>query len=246
MTTTDLIDQEAIASFFDEGYITEVIAEVKSGKEATVYCCKTAPHHAVPYFALKLYKSRTHRTFKNDSVYQEGRFGTGSRLGRAMTKGSAKGRKTKFNFWIVNEFTTLTTLFAAGAAVPEPIASGENGLLMAFVGTDDDAAEPLYRAHVARDALPALFDQAIATIKLMLSCHVVHADLSPYNILLHAGRLVVIDFPQAVDPRQNSQAEMLLRRDVDNVCSFFKRKGYVCDADAVATDIWHRYQRIKQ
>lgn len=245
MTTPDLIDPETIASFFDEGYITDVIAEVKSGKEAIVYCCKAAPHHDVPYFALKLYKSREHRTFKNDSVYQEGRFGTGTRLGRAMTKGSAKGRSTKFNFWIVNEYTTLGTLFAAGAPVPQPITSGENGLLMAFVGADGEAAEPLYRARVPRDALPALFEQATAAIGLMLSCHVVHADLSPYNILLHDGRLVIIDFPQAVDPRQNGQAEMLLRRDVLNVCGYFIRKGYACDADAVATDIWERYQRVK-
>lgn len=245
MTIVELIDPDSIASFFDEGYITEVLSEVKSGKEATVYCCKAAPHHDVPYFALKLYKSRAHRTFKNDSVYQEGRFGTGTRLGRAMTKGSVKGRNTKFNFWIVNEYTTLGTLFAAGAAVPQPITHGENGLLMTFVGTDDDAAEPLYRAKVPRNALPALFDQAISAISLMLSCHIVHADLSPYNILFHDGRLVIIDFPQAVDPRQNSQAEMLLRRDVVNVCGYFTRKGYVCDADEVATDIWQRYQRVK-
>jgi RIO kinase 1 len=241
----DLIDPTAIASFFDEGFITEVLFAVKSGKEATVYCCKAGSHHPVPYFALKHYKPLEHRNFRIDSVYLEGRFGTGSRLGRAMTKGTGKGRDAKFGFWIGNEFETLGRLFAAGADVPEPIAIGETGLLQSFIGTEDAAALPLYQAVVPRDSRQDLFDQAMANIKLMLSLHIVHGDLSPYNILLHNNRLVIIDFPQAVDPRMNSQAETLLVRDVVNVCTYFKRLGLKIDGAALAADLWRRYQRAE-
>jgi RIO kinase 1 len=35
--------QEALEHFFTEGLITEVLHVVKSGKEATVYCCQAHP-----------------------------------------------------------------------------------------------------------------------------------------------------------------------------------------------------------
>ena len=37
------------------------------------------------------------------------------------------------------------------------------------------------------------------------------------------GRRTIIDLPQAVDPRQNSQAELLLERDLANVVRYFAR-----------------------
>jgi RIO kinase 1 len=79
----------------------------------------------------------------------------------------------------------------------------------------------------------------------MLSLHIVHGDLSPYNILLHDNRLVIIDFPQAVDPRKNGQAEMLLVRDVTNVCAYFKRQGLKVDGAEVGADLWQRYSRAR-
>ncbi len=49
-----------------------------------------------------------------------------------------------------------------------------------------------------------------------------HGDLSPYNVLVHDGRLVLIDLPQAVDLVGNPQGFAFLRRDCDNICTWFR------------------------
>jgi RIO kinase 1 len=71
---------------------------------------------------------------------------------------------------------------------------------------------------------------------------VVHADLSPYNILVWEERLVFIDFPQAVDPVAHPAGMGLLQRDVDNVATWFSRKGVPVDPGAVVaelvTELW--------
>ena len=63
----------------------------------------------------------------------------------------------------------------------------------------------------------------------MLRNNVVHGDLSPFNILYHGGRVWMIDFPQAVDPRSNRNAYGLLTRDLEHVCQFFAKFGVQSD-----------------
>ena len=58
-----------------------------------------------------------------------------------------------------------------------------------------------------------------------------HGDLSPYNVLVHEGRVVLIDLPQAVDLVGNPQGFTFLRRDCDNICTWFRARGL--DADPV-------------
>ena len=42
---------------------------VKSGKEATVYCCQAHPSTGAKLLAAKVYRSRNNRSFKNDVIY---------------------------------------------------------------------------------------------------------------------------------------------------------------------------------
>jgi serine/threonine-protein kinase RIO1 len=64
---------------------------------------------------------------------------------------------------------------------------------------------------------------------------------SAFNILYWQGQITVIDFPQAVDPRFNGTARMLLERDVANVCSYFRRYGLRVDATRIADALWEKY-----
>jgi RIO kinase 1 len=64
----------------------------------------------------------------------------------------------------------------------------------------------------------------------MVHCGVVHGDLSAYNILWDQGRIVIIDFPQSVDPIVHPEGISLLDRDVTNVTNWFARRGIECDA----------------
>ena len=57
--------------------------------------------------------------------------------------------------------------------------------------------------------------QLIASLRSLTAGGLVHADLSAYNLLWWRGRLVIIDLPQAVDPKKNRHAEALFGRDVE-------------------------------
>lgn len=52
-----------------------------------------------------------------------------------------------------------------------------------------------------------------------------HGDLSPYNLLVHADRLVLIDLPQVVDVVANPQGRDFLARDVRVVATWFVARG---------------------
>ena len=48
-----------------------------------------------------------------------------------------------------------------------------------------------------------LFDRMIHNVDLMLANKCIHGDLSAYNILYWEGEVLIIDFPQAVNPKNN-------------------------------------------
>ena len=55
-------------------------------------------------------------------------------------------------------------------------------------------------------------------------CHLVHADLSAFNMLWHNGKVHFIDVSQSVEPTHPHGFEFLLR-DCTNVSTFFTKKG---------------------
>lgn len=77
----------------------------------------------------------------------------------------------------------------------------------------------------------------------MLWLDMLHADLSPYNILWTGEDYRIIDFPQAVDPRFNGNALAFLQRDIENVGRFCARFAEIPDPRVVALEIWSRFQR---
>jgi len=102
--------QAALDSFFAQGLITEVLYTVKSGKEATVYCCKAHPSTGAKLLAAKVYRPRNNRSFKNDAVYQEGRVILEGHVRRAIENKSRFGREAQFAMWVNYEFEGLKVL----------------------------------------------------------------------------------------------------------------------------------------
>lgn len=80
-----------------------------------------------------------------------------------------------------------------------------------------------------------------ANIELMLDHDCVHGDLSPHNVMVHEDRAVIIDFPQAVDPRLNHHGAALLARDIDNVCRWAGRHGVDRPAGRITSRLWGRF-----
>lgn len=95
------------------------------------------------------------------------------------------------------------------------------------MGTDIDRASPrLKDAEITSvSRLSRLYGELlIAMRRLYQTCHLVHADLSEYNILYHDNHLYVIDVSQSVE-HEHPSAFDFLRLDIKNVEDFFRKKA---------------------
>lgn len=231
-----------LETFFAEGLITEVLYEVKSGKEATVYCCRAGSALGVELAAAKIYRHQQHRNFKNDTIYQEGRVILNQRTLRAVKNKTGFGREAHLGMWIGYEFEHLKQLYAAGAAIPKPYRQADSAILMEYLGDARHAAPILHNVELEPEEARPLFEFVMNNIELWLKHNLIHADLSPFNVLYWEGKLRVIDFPQAVDPRFNPNAYDLLERDISNLCRYWSRYGVQADPERIAKNLWRRFQ----
>ncbi len=132
--------------------------------------------------------------------------------------------------WTRREHTILRRLRAVEVPCPETYGYLRNVLVMEFIGTEGLPAPRLQDAVV--DHPEALHRALVAAIRRMVvDARLVHGDLSPYNVLYHEGRPVLIDVAQAVSV-EHPQARELLRRDSDNFARYLKKLG--ADVDPVA------------
>lgn len=222
--------------------IGDVLGVVKSGKEATVYLCEGPDGDGL--LAAKVYRSTDTRRFADDSMYREGRLRRKNRHARAIEQKSRAGREFAFSAWVSAEYDTLGTLFASGCDVPQPVHSSGSIIVMEYVGDEDAPAPPLSNVRLEPAEARPLFERLMRNIELMLACDRVHGDLSPYNVLYAGpGEVRIIDFPQAVDARFNSNALTLLERDIGNICAYFTRYGVDSDAFRLTRSLWSRYLR---
>lgn len=235
-----------LKTFYDDQLITDVLHEVKGGKEATVYCCKAHPRTGTDLLAVKVYRPRKLRNLRNDALYREGRDVLNeegkavytTREQRALAKKTRFGQELRHGSWLGHEYETLRSLHAAGADVPRPVAQSDNAILMEYVGAEGDPAPPLHRVRLEPDEARAMFRRLLRNISLMLANERIHGDLSAYNVLVWNGDLRIIDFPQSVSPHQNPSAYALFARDVERICQYFARYGIHADAPSLARQIW--------
>ena len=214
---------------------------LKTGKEADVYLVERRIGDRVNMLAAKRYRAYEERLFRDDARYRQGKRTGIRRVDLAVAKGTRKGMMFRAHLWVTNEFETLSRLWSAGAPVPYPVQLLGNELMLEYFGDDDDGAAPrLVHARLDRDGIHAMFEQCVDALRAFARAGVVHADLSPYNMLVWKDRLVVIDFPQAVDPYTNSDGLALLHRDVTNACTWFARRGVQCDIEEIYADLVSR------
>ena len=232
---------EALQAFIDDGTIDEVIGTVKSGKEATVYCCDSRRYDGL--VAAKVYRSQNVRQFANDASYTSGRLRRNNRYARAITQKSRAGRQFAFSAWVTAEFATLNLLHRAGAAVPKPLAQSESIIVMEYIG-DEDAPAPMLSSIDLDDATAGdVVEQILRNVELLLANDRIHGDLSSHNILYGENGICIIDFPQAVDARFNTNALTLLERDVENIARFAVRYGILIDSNRITRNLWQRFLR---
>ena len=196
---------------------------LKTGKEADVFLIRRGvPGARSCLLAAKRYRDAGHRMFHRDSGYLEGRRVRESRVNRAVASRSTFGRQAIAGQWADAEFSALTRLCAAGLPVPYPVQVLDTELLLEFIGSPDGVAAPrLAESRPSPAELTGLWGQLVQALVDLARDGLAHGDLSAYNLLLHEGRLVMIDLPQVVDVIANPRGEYYLTRDAENIGRWF-------------------------
>jgi RIO kinase 1 len=213
---------------------------LKSGKEADIFLVRreVPGTDRTSMLAAKRYRDGEHRLFHRDAGYLEGRRVRRSREMRAMSNRTSFGKELIAGQWAAAEFGALSQLWQVGAEtglvrVPYPVQLAGTELMLEFLGDwkTGAAAPRLAQLRPDPDELTGLWDQLVDALSVLARAQVAHGDLSPYNLLVHDGQLVLIDLPQIVDVIANPQGGEFLARDVRNVTRWFAARGLAVDAD---------------
>ena len=223
----------------EDGLIDEVLSQLMSGKEATVYTvlCGSEVRCA------KVYKEAAKRSFKKAVQYQEGRKVRNSRRSRAMEKGSKYGRDQQEEIWQSAEVDALFTLANAGVRVPEPYGCFDGVLLMELITDEEGYVAPrLNDVELSPDK--ARHDHALVMqdVIRMLCAGLIHGDLSEFNVLVNESGPIIIDLPQAVNAAGNNNAKSMLERDVRNMTNYYGQFAPELLKTQCAKEIWKLFE----
>tara|TARA_R110000850_G_scaffold18106_6_gene55029 strand:+ start:1381 stop:2214 length:834 start_codon:yes stop_codon:yes gene_type:complete len=223
----------------DDGLVDEVISQLMSGKEATVYKVRCGNEIR----CAKVYKDAAKRSFKKAVQYQEGRKVRNSRRARAMEKGSKFGRQQQEDTWQNAEVDALYKVAAAGVRVPKPYGCFDGVLLMELITDDDGDVAPRLN-DVSMSTEQALEDHAVVMqdVVRMLCAGLIHGDLSEFNVLVDEYGPVIIDLPQAVDAAANNNAKSMLERDVRNMTEYYGQFAPELLDTRYADEMWALYE----
>ena len=200
----------------NKGVICNINGCISTGKEANVY-------HGTNTIglerAVKVYKTSI-LTFKDRDRYVTGEFrfrhGYCKRNPRKMVK-----------TWAEKEMRNLTRMYQAGIPCPEPVILRSHVLVMGFIGSDGWPAPLLKDVTLSESKARELYLQCVQVVRnIYWKCHLVHADLSEFNLLFKGDKVYVIDVSQSVE-HDHPHALEFLRKDCTNVTEFFRKNG-VC------------------
>ncbi|CAI5723560.1 unnamed protein product [Peronospora effusa] len=223
-TTDGVMDERTtliLQKMINRGELDEVHGCVQSGKEAHVYFAMGTDEATMQpvQLAVKIFRT-TLNEFGNRHEYV-----TGDR--RFDLNFQRKDQRRQIKAWTDKEYRNLCRAAKHNIRAPTPVVCKEHVLVMQFIGADG-WPEPTLK-DVLTDLSPkqqarAYADVLQATRGLYQRAHLVHGDLSEYNILFshREKRIWLIDFGQAVD-RTHPGTEKLLRRDLHTINRFFQR-----------------------
>jgi RIO kinase 1 len=229
-----------LQALLDEGVISAVVRQLKSGKEASVYVVRCGDELR----CAKVYKDLAQRSFQSRAVYQEGRKSRGSREARAMGKASKYGKKALEEAWKNAEVDALYALSAANVRVPEPYGYFNGVLVMELVvDAEGHSAPRLSEVELDAERAREFFSFLVRQVVRMLCPGTIHGDLSEYNVLVDADGPVIIDLPQAVSAAGNNNARAMLLRDVNKLRSTLAFFAPELDKLHYGEEMWALFER---
>jgi len=181
---------------------------ISTGKEGNVFLGYTPEKKQI---AIKIYRIST-ATFKHITNYL---------LGDPRFQSIHKSRRDIIYAWASKEFKNLQRLQLMHIPCPKPIIKSNNVLVMEYIGNQQKSA-PLLK-DVLLDNPENAYKQIIKYIRDMYQkAHLVHCDLSPYNILVFNNTYYIIDLGQGV-LLDHPQSKVFLKRDIENITTYFKK-----------------------
>lgn len=201
------------------GHFDELLSPISKGKESNIFSATTKDGD---YIIVKIYRVENcnfNRMY--DYIKADPRF---IRL--------RKQRRKIIFIWTQREYKNLFRAREAGVNVPKPIAVVDNVLLLDFIGNKN--IEPPEVSPQLKDTkvTKKMFDKVITNMKKMHKAGLVHADLSGFNILIKDKEPYFIDFSQATT-KESHDYEDFLRRDITNICNFFRKRGFEAEPEAL-------------
>ncbi|CAH1638819.1 unnamed protein product [Spodoptera littoralis] len=198
----------------NKGVIDEINGCISTGKEANVY-------HATSMdgkdYAIKIFKTSI-LVFKDRDQYVTGEF--------RFRNGYCRSNNRKMvRLWAEKEKRNLERMHKANLNVPEPILLRGHVLIMSFMGEEGWPSPKLKDVELTELEAKTMYKDIIRMMwKMFNICKLVHADLSEFNLLVHKGKVVIIDVSQSVE-HGHPRAFLFLRKDCVNISTFFRKKG---------------------
>jgi RIO kinase 1 len=191
-----------------------IIDKLKSGKEADVWLVRTGGE-------LKALKVYAENTLRSRQAYTEGQWISSPSLRKAIKQKTKIGKDLQQRLWTKREYYLLKKLRDAGVNTPAVFAYTDNAILMEYLGDANQAAPRLIDIKLDAETAKQAQEELERSVQILLENGVVHADLSPYNILWWKDRPWIIDLPQATDIRHNPNWQEFYKRDVENIKRYF-------------------------
>lgn len=205
--------------FITNGLLTKIDGCLSTGKEANIYY--GINEETDKQYAIKVYKTSV-LVFKDRERYINGEF----RFKSFKNSNKINPRKL-IRVWSEKEFRNLKRLKLHGFNVPEPAELRSNILLMEFLSSDRKGwpAPKLKDYEFANlEEVQSVYEEVLVNMRLMYQkCKLIHADLSEYNLIIHQGKVYIIDVSQSIEPT-HPMAFDFLRMDIKNINDYFEKK----------------------
>ncbi|KAM9775411.1 serine/threonine-protein kinase RIO3 [Syngnathus typhle] len=202
------------------GVLESINGCISTGKESVVFHANGGSLEEQPVpdeVVLKVFKT-TLNEFKNRDRYIKDDY-------RFIDRFTKLNPRKIIRLWAEKEMHNLSRMRKAGIPCPDVVVLRKHILVMSFIGQDHLPAPKLKDVMLSSDDMKKAFHQVLEMMqKLYKECHLVHADLSEYNMLWHQGKVWLIDVSQSVEPTHPHGLEFLFR-DCRNVSTFFQKRG---------------------
>lgn len=197
-------DLLALHTLVEKNIISQLGPILGKGKESDVYSCMDDDENI---YALKIYRiGRT--SFKNIKKFR-----------------NLIGDRAHFSWLYVNrlaakkEFEALEKIYNLNLNTPKPIGYNRHVVVMEYLR----GKELVYYKSI--DKPEYIFKEIIKQMIIIYKkANIVHGDLGEFNVVVdEKGNLLIIDWLQWV-PNDHPNAKKLLKRDIENLCNYFKKK----------------------